>query len=99
MGIAGNAAQNSRFTEATPALRGRRKEENSMFSDPSRQQIGSSAVTPRTNSPSTPAMNSGGHPGETTGEIIFKRRLAALRAKQTQRNALARSAGAPAPNR
>jgi hypothetical protein len=40
----------------TPALRGRMKKKNRMFADASEQQTGSSAVTPSTNSPSTPGM-------------------------------------------
>jgi hypothetical protein len=42
----------------TPALRGRMKKKNKMFGDASEQHIGGSAVTPSTNSPSTPGMKS-----------------------------------------
>jgi len=37
----------------TPALRGRRKNANTMFGDASAQHIAGDAVTPSTNSPST----------------------------------------------
>ena len=76
MGRAGNPDQNREVVEQTPALRGRLKKATKMFADESSQQISSSAATPRTNSPSTPAMNTGGHPGETTGEIVFKQGFA-----------------------
>jgi hypothetical protein len=55
-GFAGNPDQNREEIEKTPALRGRRKSANKMFGDASRQHTGSSAVTPSTNSPSTPGM-------------------------------------------
>jgi hypothetical protein len=54
-GFAGNPDQNRLEMEKTPALRGRRKVANKMFSDASEQHIGGNAVTPSTNSPSTPA--------------------------------------------
>ncbi len=54
-GFAGNPDQNREEMKKTPALRGRRKSANKMFSDASAQQ-GSDAVTPSTNSPSTPGM-------------------------------------------
>jgi hypothetical protein len=40
----------------TPAVRGRMKRGNKMFSDESEQHTGGDAVTPSTNSPSTPGM-------------------------------------------
>ena len=55
-GFAGNPEQNREEMTKTPALRGRRKNANKMFGDSSEQQTGSSAVTPSTNSPSTPGM-------------------------------------------
>ncbi|HEU5132166.1 MAG TPA: hypothetical protein VFT26_08695 [Pyrinomonadaceae bacterium] len=55
-GFAGNPDQNREEMKKTPALRGRMKKENKMFSDASEQQVGSSAATPSTNSPSTPGM-------------------------------------------
>lgn len=55
-GFAGNPDQNREEKEQTPALRGSRKKNNKMFGDASRQQTGSSAVTPSTNRPSTPGM-------------------------------------------
>lgn len=55
-GFAGNPDQNREEMKKTPALRGRRKSANKMFGDASEQQTGSSAVTPSTNSPSTPGM-------------------------------------------
>jgi len=57
-GFAGNPDQNREEMEKTPALRGRRKKENKMFGDASEQHTGGSAVTPSTNSPSTPGMKS-----------------------------------------
>ncbi|HJT28542.1 MAG TPA: hypothetical protein VJ784_14105 [Pyrinomonadaceae bacterium] len=54
-GFAGNPDQNREEMKKTPALRGRRKSDNKMFGDPSSQQ-GGDAVTPSTNSPSTPGM-------------------------------------------
>ena len=55
-GFAGNPDQNREEMRKTPALRGRRKNENKMFDDASEQHTGASAVTPSTNSPSTPGM-------------------------------------------
>jgi hypothetical protein len=55
-GFAGNPDQNREEVEKTPALRGRMKKKNKMFGDASEQHVGSSAVTPSTNSPSTPGM-------------------------------------------
>lgn len=73
-GFAGNPDRNREEMKRTPALRGRRKDSNEMFADESKQQATGDAVTPRTNSPSTPAQTGGGHVGETGGEIAFKRR-------------------------
>jgi hypothetical protein len=75
MGFAGEPDQNRARVADTPAARGRLKEVNKMFADESSQQIGTSASLPRTNSPSTTVMNSGGRAGETTGERVFKQRL------------------------
>ena len=78
-GTAGGADQNREEMEKTPALRGKLKKGNKMFADPSTQHIGGDAVTPRMNSPATPAMTSGGRKGESGGETGFKRRLAKKR--------------------
>jgi len=79
MGFAGNPDQNRKMLEETPAVRGDSKRANKMFRDASAQHIGSDPVTPSTNSPSTPAMNTSSH-GDTGGEKVFKRRLARKRA-------------------
>lgn len=55
-GFAGNPDQNREEMKSTPALRGKLKKKNKMFDDASEQHIGGSAVTPSTNSPSTPGM-------------------------------------------
>ncbi len=75
MGTGGAADQNRETMEETPALGGRRKNANEMFADKSAQNIGGDAVTPRTNSPSTPAMNAGPRKGESGGETAFKAQL------------------------
>ena len=75
MGLAGEADRNRERAKESPASRGRLKKANKMFADNSSQQISTSAPMSRTNSPSTAGMNSGGRPGETTGETVFKRRL------------------------
>ncbi|HEV7798907.1 MAG TPA: hypothetical protein VGO73_12155 [Pyrinomonadaceae bacterium] len=67
--------------EETPAISGRRKVANKMAADKSAQNIGGDAVTPRTNSPSTPAMNAPTRPGESGGETVFKARLKRKRSK------------------
>jgi hypothetical protein len=72
-GFAGNPDQNREEKANTPALRGRRKEANEIFADNSKQQETGDAATPRSNQPSVPAQNSGGHVGETGGEIAFKK--------------------------
>jgi hypothetical protein len=73
-GFAGNPDQNQIAKKETPALRGRRKEANKMFADKSSQQTGTDPSKPRSNTPSIPAQQGGGHIGETGGEIAFKRR-------------------------
>ena len=78
MGFAGNPDQNRKMLEETPAVRGDSKRGNKMFGDASTQHISSDPVTPSTNSPSTPAMNTSSH-GDTGGEKVFKRRLARKR--------------------
>jgi hypothetical protein len=52
-GFAGNPDQNREEMKKTPALRGRRKNENTMFGDASEQHIASNPATPSTNAPST----------------------------------------------
>jgi hypothetical protein len=81
MGFSGNPDQNRQEANKTPARLGRRPKSNKMAADPSAQNVGSSSVTPRTTSPSTPGMNvrpksDGG------GEKIFKRRLARQRSQK-----------------
>jgi hypothetical protein len=73
-GYAGNPDQNREEKAETPALRGRRKAANKMFADNSSQQQATDAAKPRSNTPSIPAQQSGGHVGETGGEIAFKRK-------------------------
>ena len=75
MGTAGATDQNRKEKSGTPAVRGLRKRANKLAADKSAQQIGGDSVTPRTTSPSTPAMTSGGRAGETGGETVFKARL------------------------
>jgi hypothetical protein len=77
MGYSGNLDKNRKEEEATPARLGRRPKSNKMAADVSAQNIGSDSVTPRTSSPSTPAMNVTPH-GDG-GEKVFKRRLAKQR--------------------
>jgi hypothetical protein len=81
MGTAGARDQNRAEMENTPARRGRRINSNKMAADKSQQNIGGDAVTPRTTSPSTPAMTTGKRKGETGGETVFKSRLKKQRAK------------------
>ena len=52
-GFAGNPDQNREEMKNTPALRGRRKNENKMFGDASEQHVATDATKPSTNSPST----------------------------------------------
>ena len=75
-GFAGNPDQNREAMEETPALRGRRKAANKMFADKSSQHQASDAAKPKSNTPSIPAQQGGGHVGETGGEIAAKRRRA-----------------------
>jgi len=79
MGFAGQEARNSAAIRQTPALRGRLKQANKMFADKSSQQIGTGATSARATSPSVAAMNPKGHQGETSGETVFKQRLAKTR--------------------
>jgi hypothetical protein len=85
MGTAGTPDQNRAAKADTPALRGRRKAGNKMFADESAQNVGGDAVTPQTNSPSTPAMNSATRKGESAGEITFKALLKTSRAGSKRR--------------
>jgi hypothetical protein len=73
-GYAGNPDQNREEMKKTPALRGRMKKTSKMFGDASEQHVGGSAVTPSTNSPSTPGMKTGDQ-SPASGERVFKRRL------------------------
>jgi hypothetical protein len=73
-GFAGNPDQNREEKADTPALRGRRKATNKMFADESQQHQATDAAKPKSNMPSIPAQQSGGHVGETGGEIAFKQR-------------------------
>jgi hypothetical protein len=74
-GFAGNPDQNREEMKNTPALRGRRKAANKMFGDESRQQTGSDASKPRSNTPSLPAaMPSDTKVGEGGDERAFKQR-------------------------
>jgi len=75
MGTAGAADQNRKEMKGTPTVLGRRKVANKLAADESAQHIGGDAVTPRTTSPSTPAMTGGVRKGETGGETVFKARL------------------------
>lgn len=74
-GSAGARDQNRKEMKATPAVLGRRKVANKLAADKSAQHTGGDAVTPRTTSPSTPAMTSGRGKGESGGEKVFKARL------------------------
>lgn len=80
-GFAGTPDQNRKRKAATPAVRGR-KDATKMFGDNSAQHIAGDSVTPSTNAPSTPAMNTGGTPGKSGGERIFKRRLKKMRTEK-----------------
>ena len=82
-GTAGASDQNRGEMKKTPALRGKLKKGNKMFADPSTRHIGGDAVTPRMNSPATPAMTSGGRQGKSGGETGFKQRLAKKRKAKT----------------
>jgi len=79
-GFAGHADRNRKEMESTPAIRGKAKKTNKMFGDVSEQQTGSGAVSPSTNSPSTPGMKTG---QDVMGaEEVFKKRLARKRASK-----------------
>ena len=78
-GFAGNPDQNRKAKEDTPELGGRRRAANKMFADKSARHVTGDAVTPRSNSPATPAMNTAKRAGESGGEKVFKQRLAAKR--------------------
>jgi hypothetical protein len=73
-GFAGNPDQNREAKAETPALRGRRKNANKMFADNSSQHQATDAAKPKSNMPSIPAQEGGGHVGETGGELSLKRR-------------------------
>lgn len=79
-GNAGARDQNRKEMKATPAVLGRRKAANKMAADKSAQHTGGDAVTPRTTSPSTPAMTASRRKGETGGETVFKARQKKQRA-------------------
>jgi hypothetical protein len=81
MGTGGAPDQNREAMKDTPAVRGRRKYANKLAADKSAQNIGGDAVTPRTTSPSTPAMTTGARKGESGGETVFKARLKRKRSK------------------
>ena len=83
MGSAGASDQNRENMNETPAVKGRRKRANRLAADKSSQHIGGDAVTPRTTSPSTPAMTSGKRTGESGGETAFKARLKKARKAKT----------------
>ena len=77
------ADKNLEDMEETPALRGERKEANEFFADDSSQQVGSNPVTPRSNTPSTPAAIPSGQPlGQSGGEKEFKQRIKQGQAKK-----------------
>ncbi|MGH9883797.1 MAG: hypothetical protein ACRD6N_20425 [Pyrinomonadaceae bacterium] len=78
-GYGGNPDQNRQEMKDTPAITSSRKEADHMFEDKSANNVGGDAVTPRTNSPSTPAMRSLKQQGDTGGEKAFKQRLAKKR--------------------
>jgi len=75
MSTAGARDQNRAEMADTPARRGRRVNANKMAADKSQQNIGGDAVTPRTTSPSTPAMTTSKRKGESAAESGFKKRL------------------------
>jgi hypothetical protein len=85
MGTSGATDQNREKMEETPAVRGLRKRSNKLAADESAQHIGGDAVTPRTNSPSTPAMTSGKRKGESGAETVFKARLKRTRPAKGRR--------------
>jgi hypothetical protein len=78
-GFGGNPDQNREEMKNTPAINAPSKEADQMFEDKSLNNIGGDAVTPRTNSPSTPAIKTMNKVGESSGEKVFKQRLAERR--------------------
>jgi hypothetical protein len=82
MGTAGAIDQNRKAMQDTPAVLGRRRAANKLAADKSAQNTGGDAVTPRTTSPSTPAMTTAGRKGESGGETVFKAQLSKTRAKK-----------------
>ena len=82
MGTAGAPDQNRSQMKETPAVTGSRKRSNKLAADKSAQHTGGDAVTPRTTSPSTPAMTSGKRKGESGGETAFKSRLRSSRSSK-----------------
>ena len=81
MGTAGARDQNRAEMKETPAVRGLSKRANKLSADKSSEHIAGDAVTPRTTSPSTPAMTSGKRKGESGGETAFKARLKKTRTR------------------
>jgi hypothetical protein len=75
-GSGGVRDQNRKEMKDTPAILGRRKNANKMAADKSEQHTGGDSVTPRTTSPSTPAMTSAKRKGESGGETVFKAKQA-----------------------
>jgi hypothetical protein len=82
MGTAGASDQNRKEMKDTPAVLGRRRAGNKLAADKSAQNTGGDAVTPRTTSPSTPAMTSRVPKGESGGEKVFKARLSKARGRK-----------------
>ncbi|HEV2883323.1 MAG TPA: hypothetical protein VGW36_00605 [Pyrinomonadaceae bacterium] len=85
MGTSGAGDQNRKQKTETPAVRGLRKRSNKMAADTSAQHVGGDAVTPRTTSPSTPAMTADRRKGESAGETVFKTRLKQTRLRKGRR--------------
>lgn len=75
MGRGDDLDQNRQAKAETPALRGRRKQENEFFADESSQHVGADGATPRSNQPSVPAaLPAEAKLGESGGEKEFKQR-------------------------
>ncbi|HXD30333.1 MAG TPA: hypothetical protein VN643_04410 [Pyrinomonadaceae bacterium] len=85
MGVKGQPDKGREESASTPALRGALKQSNKMFADRSSQDVGTNATTSRTNSPSAPAVMTGGRPGESTGERVFKQSLKSKSVKSANR--------------
>lgn len=82
MGDAANPDQNREAEAETPALSGRRPEENEMFAEDSAQNIGSDPSAPSGVSPSTPAAIPSGTPlGQSGGERAFQERQSRRRSE------------------